>query len=209
MRAVVLIVAVALVASCDRPPQAPPEPQPDPPAAGEPPQASIMRPDIVAETEQPPPMEPLAMTVGFATGGAELGPEDIELLETLLASPQVARGGPIRLAGHSDSAGSDEANLAASRARGEAVRDWLVQHGVAADRISLIAFGEQNPVRPNALPDGAPDEAGRAANRRVEILVPVADTAAEEPREQTLAEEIVANSQPSEQAGEAPRRNND
>ena len=168
-----------------------------------------MRPDIVAETGPPPPLGPLAITIGFDAGGAKLGAKDVALLEMLLASPQVERGGPIRLAAHSDSAGSDEANLAASRARGEAVRDWLVKHGVAEERISLIAFGEQNPAQPNALPDGTPNEAGRAANRRVEIDVPVVGAAPETPREQTLAEEIVAGSQASEQAGEKPARNSD
>lgn len=161
-----------------------------------------MRSDIAAETGQPPPLEPLAMTIGFAKGGTELGAADVKLLERLLASPQVGRGGPIHLAAHSDSAGGDEINLSVSRARGEAVRDWLVRHGVAETRVSLIVFGEQNPVRPNARPDGTPDQAGRAANRRVEIVVPVAGATSPEPREQTLAEEIVAESEPAERAGE-------
>ena len=88
-----------------------------------------------------------------------------------MASPQVEQGGPIILRGHSDSGGNDEGNMRASRARAEAVRDWLVDSGVDEARISLIAFGEQNPVAPNARPDGSPDPVGRAANRRVEIEV--------------------------------------
>jgi len=43
--------------------------------------------------------------------------------------------------------------------------------GVAQDRISVIAFGEQNPVEPNAKPDGTPNERGREANRRVDVTV--------------------------------------
>jgi OOP family OmpA-OmpF porin len=42
---------------------------------------------------------------------------------------------------------------------------------VAEDRIEIVAFGEQNPVAPNALPDGTPNDEGRAKNRRVEIRV--------------------------------------
>ena len=49
---------------------------------------------------------------------------------------------------------------------------WLKDNGVDADRISLIVFGEQNPIEPNALPDGTPNAIGRAANRRVEIEIP-------------------------------------
>jgi len=37
--------------------------------------------------------------------------------------------------------------------------------------MTIVAFGEQNPIAPNALPDGTPDLAGRAKNRRVELAV--------------------------------------
>jgi len=80
-------------------------------------------------------------------------------------------GGPIIVGGHSDAAGSDAVNLRASTARAEAVAEWLVGMGVAQDRIIVIAFGEQNPVEPNAKPDGTPNEAGREANRRVDVTV--------------------------------------
>ena len=35
----------------------------------------------------------------------------------------------------------------------------------------MIAVGEQNPIAPNALPDGEPNEPGRARNRRVELEI--------------------------------------
>ena len=65
--------------------------------------------------------------------------------------------------------------MRASMARAEAVRDWLVENGADAERITTIAFGEQNPIEPNALPDGSPNEEGRAANRRVELTIDVPD----------------------------------
>ncbi len=65
-----------------------------------------------------------------------------------------------------------------------------MENGIAEERIALVAFGEQNPVRPNALLDGSPDAVGRSANRRVEILVPMASQAKGETRVPTLAEEI-------------------
>ncbi|MGN6499679.1 MAG: OmpA family protein, partial [Tsuneonella sp.] len=57
--------------------------------------------------------------------------------------------------------------------RAVAVRDWLISKGIAAERMTVIAMGEQNPAKPNALPDGSPNKAGRAANRRVEMTVAV------------------------------------
>lgn len=163
-----------------------------------------MRPEIATPAAKAAPIEPLDLTIGFPEGGAELGAAQTALLTKFVASPQVKLDGPIRLGAHADSAGTDAANLAASRKRGEVVRAWLVSHGIAADRITLVAFGEQNPARPNALPDGSPDEAGRAANRRVEIHVPVPNAPSAAPRERTLAEEIVEQSGSGETAATRP-----
>ena len=166
-----------------------------PAASASPPQASIMRPGIETPTLAPPPIQPLDVAIGFPAGGAKLDPAALAELAKLVASPQVAQGGAITLGAHTDSQGSDDANLSASKRRGQAVLDWLVDHGIAKQRITLVAFGEQNPVAPNALPDGTPDEAGRAKNRRVEVHVAVAQAAPDEQREQTLVEEIEQNSE--------------
>ena len=130
---------------------------------------------------------PLKTTLSFADGTSELTEAVRAEILTIVASQQVEAGGPIVLRGHSDSQGSDEASLAASRARAEAVRDFLVENGISAERIEVIAFGEQNPVEPNALPDGSPNNEGRAANRRVEVTV---ETGADAGRKQTLIESL-------------------
>lgn len=146
---------------------------------------SIIREDIeapVVEVE----LETLNATIGFPEGGEDLSAEAVSALEAALASPQMAGGGPITLRAHSDAGGSDAANLRASQARGEAVRDWLVEQGVSETRITLIAFGEQNPIEPNALPDGSPNEAGRAANRRVDLTIDLVT----DPSENANGEEI-------------------
>lgn len=131
---------------------------------------SILRPEVDQESV-PMALEPVEVTIGFPEGGSELDEAALTDLQKLTVSPLVERGGPIVLGGHSDTAGSDSVNLRAGRARAEAVRDWLVEKGIAKDRIEVVTFGEQNPVEPNALPDGSPNEQGRAANRRVEITV--------------------------------------
>ena len=191
MRIVIACVPLALLAACDRAPEATPEPTASPLAPGEPAQASIMRPDLATATPEAAPVEPLDITIGFPDGGSAIPAEGIAQLEKLIASVQVSQGGPIRIGAHSDSAGTDTANLAASKKRGDAVVAWLADNGIAQERITLVAFGEQNPVEPNALPDGSPNEVGRAANRRVELHVPVAGAPSEEERVPTLAEEIV------------------
>ena len=159
---------------------APPDPAPTASPSATPTEpVSILRPDVEAEQALAGTplvvLDPLEVTVGFPDGGAQLDGDAVATLRDVLASVQLEEGGPIVLGGHSDTGGSDAANLRASRTRAEAVRDWLVDNGVAEDRIEVIAFGEQNPVEPNALPDGSPNEEGRAANRRVEILVDVAE----------------------------------
>jgi len=134
---------------------------------------SILRPEIEPPAPEPTKaqLEPLMVTIGFPDGGSALDADAIEALETVIGSEQMELGLPIILGAHSDSAGTDKANLDASEKRGLAVAKWLVDQGVEADRITVIAFGEQNPVAPNAQRDGAPSEEGRATNRRVEIEI--------------------------------------
>ncbi|WP_164549773.1 OmpA family protein [Altericroceibacterium xinjiangense] len=169
------LAALLAFTGCDRDePQGPeaepsvvPSPLPTQTAA-----ASIIRPDIIPEpiVEDLPP-RPIERTIPFPDGGTELSETAVARLQEVRRSPQVAEGWPIVLRGHTDSAGADRANLAASKERAEAVADWLTEQGLAEERITTIAMGEQNPIAPNANPDGTPNEEGRARNRRVTINV--------------------------------------
>ena len=141
--------------------------QAEPPASATP--ASIIRPEVIAEKAVAPPVAPLDATIPFGEGGFSFTPEAERALAEVLESDQVAEGWPIVLRGHTDSVGHDEVNLRASRQRAEAVAEWLIENGVDEDRIEIIALGEQRPIAPNALPDGSPDEEGRAKNRRVTV----------------------------------------
>jgi outer membrane protein OmpA-like peptidoglycan-associated protein len=71
----------------------------------------------------------------------------------------------IIVAGYTDSQGGQAYNMELSQHRAEAVRSFLVSHGVASDRISAQGFGPSQPVADNASAEG------RADNRRVEIVV--------------------------------------
>lgn len=169
------ILAVLMLAGCN-----PPADEQDAPAetaaAEEEPvdeAVSILRPDISSPIviEEPQSDESYTATIGFPDGGSELDANAIVALEKLRASEQFAGPGAIILRTHSDSGGNDAANARASEKRGLAVAEWLIAAGADARRIDVIVFGEQNPAEPNALPDGSPNEAGRAANRRVEVEV--------------------------------------
>ncbi len=103
----------------------------------------------------------------FDTGQATLKPGAREKLSKLagilLAYPAAYR---MEIEGHTDSVGTDEANLKLSQGRAESVRAYLVQNGVKPElMMAAHGFGESKPVAEN---DTA---AGRQVNRRVEIII--------------------------------------
>lgn len=67
--------------------------------------------------------------------------------------------------GHTDSQGKAALNQTLSENRARAVRDYLVSHGVASDRITSQGYGSTRPVADNSSAEG------RANNRRVEIVI--------------------------------------
>ena len=69
----------------------------------------------------------------------------------------------VEVAGHTDSVGPEEFNQRLSGQRAEAVKAYLVQRGVAADRITIVGYGESQPRSTNDTIEG------RRLNRRVEL----------------------------------------
>ena len=67
------------------------------------------------------------------------------------------------IGGHTDNVGSEEDNLILSKNRANAVRDYLIAHGVNPDRLVAKGYGESVPVADNET------ENGRSKNRRTEI----------------------------------------
>lgn len=191
-RLFVLLPLLALI-GCDRAPP-PREREPDAPRAVTFDNAtaaqSIVRPEVIAEVEpeeatkpDAAPALPPSITIAFPSG-ATLDASGKAALDQLLDKAKPVLGAKYILRGHSDSAGSDRDNLRTSRRRAEAVRDYLVEHGVPADSISAIAIGEGRPVAPNTTDNGEPDPAGQARNRRVEVEVIVpTETAPASPRQ--------------------------
>jgi outer membrane protein OmpA-like peptidoglycan-associated protein len=70
--------------------------------------------------------------------------------------------------GYTDDLPARGGNLRLSQRRAQAVRYWLIAHGVAADRLQAAGYGDSDPVAPNK-------PAGQPRNRRVVIVIdPVA-----------------------------------
>ncbi|NIO39281.1 MAG: OmpA family protein, partial [Burkholderiales bacterium] len=65
---------------------------------------------------------------------------------------------------YTDNIGSDAYNEALSGRRAEALRDLLIENGIAAEKVSAFGMGEQNPIADNST------EAGQAINRRGEFV---------------------------------------
>lgn len=67
------------------------------------------------------------------------------------------------VAGHTDSSGNYEANVRLSKSRADSVRQYLINSGVAANRLTARGYGPDKPVASNDT------STGRSANRRVEL----------------------------------------
>jgi outer membrane protein OmpA-like peptidoglycan-associated protein len=108
----------------------------------------------------------LSGSVLFASGKHELLPGAQAVLsqvaEALLAGDPDAT---FVVEGYTDSQGKEDTNYTLSVNRANAVRDYLIQHEIAADRITAVGYGEDRAVADNSTPEG------RANNRRVEIVI--------------------------------------
>ncbi|MFN2427231.1 MAG: OmpA family protein [Candidatus Binatia bacterium] len=109
----------------------------------------------------------------FEFGRAELAPGARRAAATIadvLQSPGVAWR-QVAVEGHTDSIGTEQSNQALSERRADAVADALVSRGVAGQRIMIRGLGEVYPVAANVYGDGRDNPAGRAQNRRVEVVI--------------------------------------
>ncbi len=108
----------------------------------------------------------MAGTVMFRHDEATLLPEARARLDRVAdALKRMDPDRKIVIEGHADARGTDEYNLRLSEDRANAVRSYLLQRGVAPDRVIAVSRGEQEPIAPNQTAEG------RANNRRVEIVI--------------------------------------
>lgn len=107
----------------------------------------------------------LGQQVFFKTDKDTILPVSFPLLDevagVLFENPTIT----IRIEGHTDNKGKPNYNKKLSERRAAAVRKYLIKKGVDASRMTSVGFGMERPIEDNST------EAGRAANRRVEIHI--------------------------------------
>lgn len=105
-------------------------------------------------------------TVYFAFDDYTLNMDAQNRLNGMAEHLKGAQGAVVQIEGHCDERGSIEYNLALGERRAQSVKNFLVQLGVDAARLSTISYGEEKPVDA----DGH-DEAAWSKNRRAEFTV--------------------------------------
>ncbi len=105
--------------------------------------------------------------VQFGFDSSDLSDQARELLDAFASEIQQRNENVfIEIQGHTDSSGDDAHNLALGEKRAEAVRRYLNrQHGFPLHRMSVISYGEAEPI------DGNDTREGRSRNRRVVLVV--------------------------------------
>lgn len=101
----------------------------------------------------------------FDINRADIKPEFKPTLNKVAEVMQSDAKQSIRVVGHTDSVGGDDANQKLSERRAKAVGDYLIAHGVAASQVSTEGHGEREPRASNNTAEG------RTQNRRVEIYL--------------------------------------
>jgi OOP family OmpA-OmpF porin len=104
-----------------------------------------------------------AKGINFETGEARLKITSFAVLDEVVSILKEYPDFTLRIGGHTDNVGDDNANLKLSQDRVNAVRDYLVTKGIPMERIQAIGYGETKPIESNKT-DG-----GRMQNRRVEL----------------------------------------
>lgn len=188
-----LALAVAFVAACGSPPPPPPPPAPvinqdsiDAAARARAAAAERARADSVARAEAArraaeeraraeaaereraaiaAARAAFATVIYFDLDKSDLKPEARTILMAKLPLLRANMNVRIRIAGHTDDRGSDAYNVALGQRRAAAAKRFLVDQGIAADRIDVVSFGEDRPV---AMGSG---EENWSKNRRDEFEI--------------------------------------
>lgn len=102
--------------------------------------------------------------INFDTGKATIKPESAGNVAQMVQLLKTNAALKVEVGGHTDNVGDAASNLKLSEARAKSVMDALVKGGIAAARLTAKGYGQTVPVADNRR------EAGRAKNRRVELV---------------------------------------
>ena len=104
-----------------------------------------------------------AKTILFDNGKATIKFESAEILNQIINVLKKYPNSRFRIEGHTDSTGKRQKNIELSQNRADAVKVYLIQGGIASDRLESVGYGPDKPIASNK------NKKGRALNRRVEI----------------------------------------
>jgi len=154
----------------DLPPQIEPVVIPPPPPPPPEPLPAIEPVPPAPEPPPPPPAEPVKEKivlrgVNFDFDRAEVRGDAAVILDEAVEILKRNPGRQIVIEGHTDWTGPEEYNQNLSENRAEAVKNYMVENGIEEERLSVVGYGETQPVAPNDTRDG------RSRNRRVEMKV--------------------------------------
>ncbi len=103
--------------------------------------------------------------VQFETGVAALTPDSKYQLDDLVEDLQKYPKIRIEVGGHTDNTGDPAANKTLSQQRADAVKAYLINKGISADRLTAVGYGSGKPVDTNDTDEG------RQKNRRTEFKI--------------------------------------
>lgn len=104
-----------------------------------------------------------AKTILFNSGKATFQQQTYPVLQSIVAILKEYPSSKFSIEGHTDSDGKDAMNQKLSEDRAAAVKNYLTENGIAADRLSSVGYGESKPIDSNKT------KKGKANNRRVEV----------------------------------------
>jgi len=120
--------------------------------------------DLLSDIEAVVQGKPVILTgLNFVPGGADIERGSQTALENAFVSVVLNSEMDVDIVGHTDNLGSAADNERLSLERAEAVRSWLVDRGIQADRLKAVGKGGNEPIATNTT------EEGRAQNQRVEL----------------------------------------